>query len=193
MTGQAWGRITETSVRNGPAPSIDAASSISRGIVSMYWRTRNTSKALAKNVGTSSGSHVPTQPIFEKIVYVGTRVTADGRKIVAISSVNSRVRPGNRNRANPYATSVHDTTVPIIPMIAIASVLNSSLGKSRIAQTSAKLLHAGDSVHARSSVRHDPCHAMGGAVGFAGSMNWLAARPGLNRASDRSTPSTFTT
>ena len=74
---------------------------MSRGIVIMYWRIRNTSNALAKNVGTSSGSHVPTQPIFEKIVYVGTRVTAPGRKIVAISSVNRIDRPGNRNRANP--------------------------------------------------------------------------------------------
>ena len=68
MAGQAWGRITEISVRNGPAPSIDAASSISRGIVSKYWRIRNTSNALAKNAGTSSGSHVPTQPSFANIV-----------------------------------------------------------------------------------------------------------------------------
>ena len=67
----------------------------------MYWRSRNTSNALAKNVGTSSGSHVPTQPSFAKIVYVGMIVTASGRKIVAIRSVNSSVRPGNRNRANP--------------------------------------------------------------------------------------------
>ena len=42
-TGQACGRITEMSVRNGPAPSIAAASSISRGIVRRYWRSRNTS------------------------------------------------------------------------------------------------------------------------------------------------------
>ena len=41
-------------------------------------------------------------------------VTAAGRKIVAISSVNSRLRPGNRNRAKPYATSVHESTVPIV-------------------------------------------------------------------------------
>ena len=33
-----------------------------------YWRMRNTSKALAKKVGTSSGSQVPTQPSFTKIV-----------------------------------------------------------------------------------------------------------------------------
>ena len=32
-----------TSVRNGPAPSIAAASSISVGIVMKYWRMRNTS------------------------------------------------------------------------------------------------------------------------------------------------------
>ena len=45
-----------------------AASSISVGIVMKYWRIRKTSKALAKNVGTSNGSHVPTQPSFGKIV-----------------------------------------------------------------------------------------------------------------------------
>ena len=37
-------------------------------------------------------------------------------------------RPGKRNRANPYATSVHETTVPIMPIIAMTSVLNSSRG-----------------------------------------------------------------
>ena len=43
ITGQACGMITEMRVRNGPAPSIAAASSISRGIVMRYWRSRNTS------------------------------------------------------------------------------------------------------------------------------------------------------
>ena len=42
-TGQACGRSTDQSVRNGPAPSIAAASSISVGIVMKYWRIRNTS------------------------------------------------------------------------------------------------------------------------------------------------------
>ena len=55
-------------------------------------------------------------------------VTAAGRKIVAMSSVNSRFRPGNLNRANPYATSVHESSVPIVPMTAMAIVLNSSRG-----------------------------------------------------------------
>ena len=64
MAGQACGTMTEISVRNGLAPSIAAASSISRGIVIRYCRSRNTSNALAKNVGTISGSHVPTQPSF---------------------------------------------------------------------------------------------------------------------------------
>ena len=93
-----------------------------------YWRMRKTSKALAKKVGTSSGSHVPTQPSFWKIVYVGMMVTAAGRKIVAMSSVNSRSRPGNRKRANPYATSVHESSVPMVEITAIAIVLNSSRG-----------------------------------------------------------------
>ena len=83
---------------------------------------------MAKNAGTRSGSHVPTQPSFTNIVYVGTMVTAEGRKIVAISSVNSSDRPRNRKRANPYATSVHEASVPTMPMSASAMVLNNSLG-----------------------------------------------------------------
>ena len=55
-------------------------------------------------------------------------VTAAGRKIVAISSVNRRPRPGNRNRAKPYATSVHDSSVPMVEMTAMTIVLNSSRG-----------------------------------------------------------------
>ncbi len=59
-----------------------------------YWRMRKTSKALAKNAGTSSGNHVPTQPSLEKMVYVGMIVTALGRKIVAMSRVNRASGPG---------------------------------------------------------------------------------------------------
>src|SRR2546430_10216245 len=95
--GTACGRTTEMRVRKGPAPSIAAASSISRGIVRKYWRRRKTSYAFAKNVGTRSGSHVPTQPSFTKIVYVGMTVTANGRKIVAIRSVNSLPRPDRQS------------------------------------------------------------------------------------------------
>ena len=43
ITGHDCGMMTEISVRNGPAPSIAAASSISRGIVMKYWRIRKTS------------------------------------------------------------------------------------------------------------------------------------------------------
>ena len=53
---------------------------------------------LAKKAGTSSGSQVPTQPSFTKIVYVGIRVTAAGRKIVDSSSRNSQP-------ASPYSAS----------------------------------------------------------------------------------------
>jgi hypothetical protein len=38
----ACGTITERRIRNGPAPSIMAASSSSRGIVRKYWRSRKT-------------------------------------------------------------------------------------------------------------------------------------------------------
>ncbi len=47
---------------------------------------------------------------------------------MAISSRNSRSRPGNRNRAKPYATSVQESSVPIIEMSAMAAVLNSNRG-----------------------------------------------------------------
>src|SRR3954469_349943 len=128
IAGQAWGTMTDTSVRAGLAPSIAAASSISRGMVSRYWRRRNTSYAFAKNDGTSSGSQEPTQPSFRNTVYVGMSVTTYGRKMVAMRSVNIRLRPGNRKRANPYATTVHERIVPTIVMRAMAAVLNSRRG-----------------------------------------------------------------
>jgi len=62
------GTITDIRMRSGPAPSIFAASSSSRGIVRKYWRNRKTSYAFAKKAGTSNGSHVPTQPRLTKIV-----------------------------------------------------------------------------------------------------------------------------
>jgi len=55
-------------------------------------------------------------------------VTAAGRKIVAITARNRRFRPRKRNRENPYATSVHEATVPIMPITAMAIVLKSSFG-----------------------------------------------------------------
>ena len=55
-------------------------------------------------------------------------MTAAGRKIVAIRSVKRRLLPGKLKRAKPYATNVHEISVPIVPMSAIATVLNSSRG-----------------------------------------------------------------
>ena len=55
-------------------------------------------------------------------------VTAAGRKIVAIRSVKRKPLPGNRNRANPYATSVHEMSVPMVDTTAMKIVLNSSRG-----------------------------------------------------------------
>ena len=55
-------------MRKRLAPSIMAASSISRGIVMKYWRKRKTSNALPKKVGTINGSQVPTQPMRWKKV-----------------------------------------------------------------------------------------------------------------------------
>ncbi len=62
IAGIDSGRITERKIRNGPAPSIVAASSRSRGIDRKYWRNRKTLNALAKKCGTISGSQVPFQP-----------------------------------------------------------------------------------------------------------------------------------
>ena len=60
--GYACGRITDRRILNGPAPSIMAASSRSRGMLMKNWRSRNTLNALANRCGTISGSHVPIQP-----------------------------------------------------------------------------------------------------------------------------------
>ena len=62
-------------------------------------------------------------------------MTAPGRKIVASRIVNSRPRPGNRNRANPYATSVHESTVPKVPIADSRIVFRSRSGKLIRSQT----------------------------------------------------------
>ena len=99
-----------------------------------YWRNRNTSKALAKNVGTKSGAQAriglddPTTPSFTHMAYVGMTVTIEGRKMVEMSSRNRKLRPGKRNRAKPYATRVHETSTPTIPTTAMKTVLNNSRG-----------------------------------------------------------------
>ena len=99
--GTDSGRITERRIRNGLAPSIIAASSRSRGIDRKYWRSRKTLNALAKRCGTIRGSHVPFQPSFVKMTYVGMSVTWKGRMIVAIRMTKRMFLPGNRKRANP--------------------------------------------------------------------------------------------
>ena len=95
------GTMIERRMRNGPAPSIIAASSSSRGIDRKYWRSRNTLYALAKQWGMISGSQVPFQPSQVNSTYCGSSVTWNGRMIVAISTMNSAFLPGNRKRANP--------------------------------------------------------------------------------------------
>jgi hypothetical protein len=78
-----------------------AASSNSFGILIKYWRSRNTSYALAKNAGTISGSHVPVQPILLKIMNSGMIVACGGRIIVEIRRMNRMFLPGIGKRAKP--------------------------------------------------------------------------------------------
>src|SRR6266511_6030285 len=101
-------------------------------------------------------------------------VTAKGRKIVAMTSVKSLPRPGNRKRANAYATRVHDRTVPIVVMIAMAAVLKKIRGKLSWSQASEKLVGMGANVQAFCNVRHEPCQVISPASGLAGSTNWLS-------------------
>ena len=93
--------MTERRIRNGLAPSIMAASSRSRGMDMKYCRSRKTLNALANRCGTISGNHVPFQPSLVKMMYVGIRVTWNGRMIVASRTTNMMFLPGNRNRAKP--------------------------------------------------------------------------------------------
>jgi len=62
-------------------------------------------------------------------------VTAPGRKIVASRTVKARPRPGKRNRAKPYATSVQEMTVPMVPISASNTVFSRACGKSMRPQT----------------------------------------------------------
>ena len=94
-----------------------------------YWRIRNTSKALAKKVGHEQGQPRPDPAELQE-----DRVGRDDRDRRRQEDRRDQQReqqargPGNRKRANPYATRVHESSVPIVEMMAIATVLNSSRG-----------------------------------------------------------------
>src|SRR5713226_10308241 len=143
MAAQACGTITDTSVRNGPAPSIMAASSRSRGMLMKNCRSKNTLYAFPKKWGTSNGSHVPTQPSLVNSAYEGTIVTCCGRMIVPTRMVNRIVLPGIRKRENPYATTTAELTAPIVPITAMATVLKNNRPKVVIFHASAKLDQCG--------------------------------------------------
>jgi hypothetical protein len=66
-----------------------------------------------RNDGMISGRNVSTQPSERNSTNCGTSVTTSGSIIVDSSKMNSRFRPGNLNRAKPYATSEHVSRVPI--------------------------------------------------------------------------------
>ena len=113
-----------------------------------YWRSRKTLKALAKKCGTISGSHVPFQPSHVKITYCGRSVTWFGRMIVASRMKKRTFRPGNRNRAKPYATSTDEKTAPIVLSSGDRRRVESSRGKFSCFQTVVKFSTSGENGHA---------------------------------------------
>jgi hypothetical protein len=98
IAGHACGTTTDSKVRSGPAPSIIAASSMSRGMLMKNCRSKKTFYAFPKKCGTRSGNQVPTQPILLKSAYVGTIVTCCVKMMVPTRLVNRIALPGMRDR-----------------------------------------------------------------------------------------------
>ena len=63
--------------------------------------------------------------------------------MVASSTTNSAFLPGARSRANPYATTVHDSTVPTIVPKAMMTVLIENRPKGTYVSASRKFDHFG--------------------------------------------------
>jgi hypothetical protein len=100
-------------MRNGPQPSIRAASSRVVGIVRMNWTSRNTKNvSTARYFGARIGSPVPTQPNRRNRMYCGTIVAWNGSMIVSSMIANSTLLKGKRSRAKANAARLHDTTFP---------------------------------------------------------------------------------
>src|SRR5436190_22448796 len=78
----------------------------------MYCVIRKMKNALPKNIGTNSGLSVLYHPSCRQITNDGTIVTCAGSIIVQSRMRNAADRPGQRRRANAYATNVLLNTDP---------------------------------------------------------------------------------
>jgi len=103
--GVAFSNITEKNVRNVPAPSINAASSISAGRplknclkINIYSPERS---PLTPNVIKNMGVLVLSNPISLICIYIGTIMVCAGTTIVTITKLNKRFLNGKLNLANP--------------------------------------------------------------------------------------------
>ena len=86
-----------------------------------YCLIKKMKKGLPKNAGTMIGRKVSTHCSFAKMSNRATIRTGKGRKIEAITSPNTRSRPGHLILENPYAMrglEMADPTVtPTVRMI----------------------------------------------------------------------------
>src|SRR5688500_9367826 len=112
--GAESGMMIRQYIWNQLAPSSRAASSISRGIVIMYWRSRKMLKGWPKKDWMTSGQRVLTQPIWVKSRYNGTSVTWSGSIIVHRTSRKRKPRNRKRKRAKAKATSELEKTVAMM-------------------------------------------------------------------------------
>src|SRR5215467_1462977 len=98
------GRVVGITIRQkmpiSDAPSTLAASSISSGTDSMYWRMKKIPKAFAAP-GTINGHGVSIQwKTLRIITKSGTITTANGSAMDPSMKLNRKPRPGKRNLAN---------------------------------------------------------------------------------------------
>ena len=99
--GRISGRMIDQKMRKCPAPSMRAASSMSRGIWRMNCTSRNTKNAsVARNFGSSSGMNVSTRPRLLNRMYCGMISTWNGSSRVPIIAAKRMPSPLNWMRAN---------------------------------------------------------------------------------------------
>ena len=113
--GRTSGSMMCHQMRRWPQPSIFAASSMSRGMPFMNWRSRKMLNGAPNAAGSHSGAHVLYSPRFFQIRNTGIMVTCSGTMMVARMSTKTALRPGQLTRLTPYATSEEASSISDTP------------------------------------------------------------------------------
>ena len=111
------GRMIRKNTRQTLAPSIDAASSISRLMPRKNCRRKKIANGVISRVGSTRPGKVFSRPRFLIRMKFGSEVKIGGTISAARNSTNTLSRPGQFRRAKAYAASEQKNTWPTVTTV----------------------------------------------------------------------------